>query len=185
MTVVKKQKEPLTTMAGIMECLDVEEVNVHGDGNCLFHAIIHQLKQHSTKPKYVLGVKDLRYVVSRGMSRFPGVRKEDGMNKKQWAWAKKNVKKLGEWGSDMELRIMAIQLKVPIFVINKGGFYTKDVRVRLFPRTPPPMENLDGGIYRSFTPQEMCALLRRYPKNEWPLIVIFNGVDHFYSVNLY
>ena len=184
MTVVKNQKEPLTTMAGMMECLDVEEANVPGDGNCLFHAIIHQLKQHSTKPKYVLGVKDLRFVVSRGMSRFPGVRIENGMSKKQWAWAKKNVKKLGEWASDVELRIMAIRLKVPIFVIT-NDFFTKGVEVRLYPRAPPPVENLDGRIYKSFTPQEMCALLRRYPKNEWPLIVLFNGRDHFYSVNLY
>ena len=100
---------------------------VNGDDNCLYYLVAHQSSligqdchgDHSI-------ANQLRTLALICMQKYPDVCLEDGMTPHQWEEKKLQILCHGEWGGDLEVRLLAIGLSREIIVItssmNKSTF---------------------------------------------------------------
>ena len=83
---------------------------------------------------------------------------------------------MSEWGGDLEICLLAIALHRYIVVLTSG---TDGSYARRFPCKVPPLPKMRGGVFIPITSDELC--------NQWqttspsPLLIIFNGVNHYDS----
>ena len=76
----------------------------------------------------------------------------------------------------MEVRLLAIALHRDVIVItdnSSDGSYA-----RRFPCQPPPLPKMKGGIFIPIKCKELCVQWTMTPT---PLVIIFNGVNHYDS----
>jgi len=60
-----------------------------------------------------------------------------------------------EWDGDIELKLMAVDLKREIIVITDSNL--GDVFAHKYPHQPPPIPKMKGGIFISVTSDELCS----------------------------
>ena len=79
----------------------------------------------------------------------------------------------------MEVCLLAIKLHRDIVVITASidGSYA-----RKFPSKPPPLPKMSGGIFIPLTCDELCSQWQSVTPQ--PLVIIFNGVNHYDSTTL-
>ena len=93
----------------------------------------------------------------------------------QWLQKQQAILDPAEWGSDLELRLLAIGLKGDIMVITEvhdGSTY-----VRHFPSKPLPIPKMRGGNFISSN--KLCSQWASL--NPTPLLVVYNGHSHYDS----
>ena len=85
------------------------------------------------------------------MDKYPDVRLEDGLSLVQWEKQRQDIQRPANWGSDLDIRLMAIYLGKDIIVLtgNATGHTMKSAR--LFLHELPPLPGMDGGIFRSLS----------------------------------
>ena len=151
---------------------------VNGDGNCLYYSIAHQagLIEPDCHGDTSIVIQ-LRTVALICMQKYPGVRLEDGMTPQQWEQKKLRILHQGEWGGDLEVRLLAIGLSREIIVVT--GSRNTFTFARRFPFHPPPIPKMRGGI---FIPMNVAELLEQWKSfDPFPLLIIYNGINHYDS----
>ena len=174
-SISKHDSFPLRT---ILHNLKSKKHSVYGDGSCLYHAIAHQagfIDVNSKGCKIISG--QLRRMVLKVMSEYPAVRLEDGLSSAQWLERQQVILNAGEWGGDLEVRLLAIGLKRDILVLTS----TRDDAsyARRFPCEPPPIPKMKGGIFIPLTANQLCE--HWTSSNPHPLLVIYNSHSHYDS----
>ena len=158
-----------------MKHLGLNKHCVKADGNCLYHAIAHQAKlitKYSTGDELVS--RHLRNLVFLTMLTYSNIRLETSMSTTEWLEKQKRVLMPREWGGDFELRLMAISLKRDIIVITDST--TGSAFGCRFPKEPPPLKKMKGGVFLPLTLQDLYA-----SKNQNYLYVIYNDCNHYDS----
>ncbi|XP_065913758.1 uncharacterized protein [Dysidea avara] len=167
----------LASMKKVFYHLNLARHSVYRDGSCLYHSIAHQagfIAKSSCGDKLVSN--HLRQVAHKTMNEHPCVHLEEGLSVVQWLEKKERVMDPTEWGGDMEVRLLAIALHRDIIVItdnSSDGSYA-----RRFPCQPPPLPKMKGGIFIPIKCKELCVQWTMTPT---PLVIIFNGVNHYDS----
>jgi len=153
---------------------------VKGDGNCLYHSIAHQaglISLSSDGNDHIS--QQLRKIAECTMWKYPDIRKESGLTVVQWLQKTQEILQNNNWGGDTELRLLAIGIQRDIIVVTS----THDQActfARKYPCRPPPLPKMRGGIFIPLATSELC--------NQWntmnprPLVIIFNGQNHFDSM---
>ena len=159
----------------VLTQLKLAKHKICGDGSCLYHAIAHQAGfiEPGSQGNTVIS-NHLRFLVVKTMTEHPDVRLEDGLSMTQWLEKKQKNLNVSEWGGDLEIRLMAIALHRDIVVLTSG---TDGSYARRFPCKVPPLPKMRGGVFIPITSDELC--------NQWqspfPLLIIFNGLNHYDS----
>ena len=154
----------------MLKQLKLKEHVLRGDGSCLYHAIAHQagfIERASQGNS-----NHLRCLAMKTMTEHPGVRLEDGLSLTQWYERKQKNLNVSEWCGDLEIRSLAIALHRVLTSAIDGS------HARKFPCKPPPLPKMRGGVFIPITSDELC--------NQWhlaspPLLIIFNGLNHYNS----
>ena len=81
----------------------------------------------------------------------PAVQLEGNLSQQAWLDKQQQMLNKNEWGSDVELRLMAIGY---IIVITDS---VGSVFARKFPKEPPPIPKMKGGVFIPMTSSELCA----------------------------
>ena len=168
------------SLQAALQCMDVKQHVVKGDGNCLYHSIAHQAGLISRVSDGDGGIcQRLRKVAQSIMWKYPDVRKESGLTVVQWLQKCQEIPLTTTWGGDIELRLLAIGMQRDIVVLTATSDQTCTF-ARKFVCTPPPvMPKMRGGIFIPLTTDELC--------NQWstvnpqPLLIIYNGQNHYNS----
>ena len=151
---------------------------VNGDGNCLYNSIAHQagLIEPDCHGDTSIAIQ-LRTLALICMQKYPGVRLEDGTTPQQWEQKKLRILHQGEWGGDLEVRLLAIGLSREIIAVT--GSRNTFTFARRFPFHPPPIPKMRGGI---FIPMNVAELLEQWKSfDPFPLLIIYNGINHYDS----
>ena len=107
------------SLEAVLERLHLRKHQVKGDGSCLYHAVAHQSKlitTFSTGDEVVS--RHLRRLTLLTMLNCPAVQLEGNLSQQAWLDKQQQVLNKNEWGSDVDLRLMAIGLKRNIIVIT-------------------------------------------------------------------
>ena len=164
----------------ILQQLHCTPHTVCGDGNCLYYSIAHQAGyiEPSSRGDKCVG-QQLRMLTLITMQKYPDVRTEEGLSQQQWETKKLRVLQATEWGGDLEICLLAIGIGREIVVITRSG--DKCTSARRFLCHPPPVPKMRGGI---FIPMDLEDLLDQWNKyNPPPLLIIYNGINHYDSTN--
>lgn len=164
----------------MLQQLNYRQHKVYGDGNCLYYAVAHQAgyTEHSSHGDNFVG-KQLRMLALTVMQKYPGVRTEDGLSQHQWEQKKLCILQPSEWGSDLEVRLLAIGIGREIVVITgSGDSYTC---ARRFLCHPPPVPKMRGGIFIPIDITELPSQWKQYKPS--PLLIMYNGTNHYDSTS--
>jgi len=146
---------------------------IKGDGSCLYHTIAHQAGFISETISL-----QLRKVAVDTMSKYPSVQLEDGLlSYSQWIQKKIDILKPNTWGGDLELRLLAIGLQRDIAVVTAAT--NGSTFGCLYPSQPPPVQTIIGGIFIQLTAEMLCNQWKHWKPT--PLLIIFNGTNHYDS----
>ena len=111
------------------------------------------------------------------MLKHPSVRLEIGMLNLQWLHKQLEILKPSTWGGDLEVHLLAIGLQRDVVVVTAAT--NGSTFARKYPSQPPPVTKMAGGVFIPLSAEELC--------NQWchwkptPLLIIFNGINHFDS----
>ena len=146
----------------------------------MYYAVAYQAGylEHSSHGDNFVG-KQLRMLALIIMQKYPDVRTEDGINISQHQWEQRKLCILqpSEWGSDLEVRLLAIGIGREIVVITgSGDSYTCAQR---FLCHPPPVPKMRGGIFIPIDITELPSQWKQYKPS--PLLIIYNGTNHYDS----
>ena len=157
----------------VLQNLSLRVHRVAGDGNCLFHAIAHQCGRKESKATAV----ELRHLCATVMEKYPHIQREDGLSDEQWIKRKDVVqdKKRRVWGGDLEIRLLALGLKLDIVVITNETNGTSSAR--LYPAEAHPTGNMNGGIFFTVKTSKISEILQN--RSNKYIVILYNGVDHF------
>ena len=111
---------------------------VRGDGNCLYYAIAHQaglIPSSSDGDKAVC--RHLRHLAFLTMLNYPTIQSEGSLSPADWMNKQQRVLQDNEWGGDLEIRLMAIDLKKEVIVITDSTI--GNVFARKYPYLIPPV----------------------------------------------
>jgi len=162
----------------VMQQLHVVKHRIKGDGSCLYHAIAHQAGfiPNASKGDEVISLQ-LRKVAVDTMCKYLSVRLEDGLSNSQWIQKILDILTPNMWGGDLELRLLAIGLQRNVVVITAAT--NGSTFARQYPSEPPPICTMTGGIFIPLTAESLCSRWKHWKPT--PLLIIFNGKDHYDS----
>ena len=176
--IVAVRKTDSLSLTSVMQQLHVVKHVVKGDGSCLYHAVAHQAGFISRSSQASENISlYLRKVVVDTMSKHPSVRQEIGMSNLQWLHKQLEILKPSSWGGDLEVRLLAIGLQRDVVVVTattNGSTFA-----RKYPSQPPPVTKMAGGVFIPLSSQELCNHWQHWKPT--PLLIIFNGINHFDS----
>jgi len=119
----------------------------------------------------------LRSLALRMMCEHPDVRAESNMSSLQWSKKRQDILNHDSWGSDLDVRLMAIGLQRDIIVVTAlldGSTYA-----RRYLSQPPPLPKMKGGVFIPLTTEVFCSQWKLWKPS--PLLIIYNGHYHYDS----
>ena len=130
-TIIEEKKENLT-FNDYLRRYKIREYNVPGDGNCQYHAIVHQLKYYNISD---VTHNELRSKVVDFLKTNRDVQMDDGskgdkvtlmeasgiFNKDEWGKYVFKIK-FGDWGDNTTLIAMSALYKVKIRIFSKENY---------------------------------------------------------------
>ena len=114
------------------------------------------------------------------MLNYPDIQLECSLSDKDWKAKQQQVLTTSEWGGDIELRLMAVDLKRDILVITDSS--VGRVFARKFPYQPPPVPKMKGGFFIPVSSDELCSS-EQSTQLQNCLIVVYNGSNHYDSTS--
>ena len=169
----------------VMNRLKLDWHSAFGDGNCLYHAISHQggLIGYDEQGRADTSFQ-LRLLAVEMMIQYPEVRDEKGLSLEQWEERKIKTLDPAFWGGEVETRLLAIGLGVDILVLSTNQERQAE-NARLFPHQPPPVPKMNYCNYQTITLDELYSRWWEKRGRTYlfrPLVILYNGRDHYDSV---
>jgi len=167
------------TMKSILLHLKLQKHAVRADGNCLYHAIVHQagLIPSSSDGDEAVS-RHLRHLAFLTMLNYPTIQSEGSLSQEDWMNKQQRVLQNYEWGGDLEIRLMAIGLKKEVTVITDSA--VGNSFAQKYPYQPPPVSKMKGGLFTPLSCDELCAQYNLLPPHD-SLIILYNGRNHYDS----